>query len=694
MLGFCLATSSQVNIFVSPLGDDLAAGTESLPVKTIPRAMELVRSAKTKGNENINVFLRGGDYFIDKTIVFGPEDGGSDGRAVTWSAYPGETPVLNGGVIIGNWKTARVNGVKAWTASLPEVAEGKWNITQLFVNDTRAPLARYPKSGFFRVLDPLIPTDREVNPHAYQGNEFISAPGDIQSWKGLNGGTVVILHFWIEERLPLQSFDPALGLVTTGKMTQKVLLEAHPAHTPGNAKYYVENFVGALTDPGEWYLDQQSGTLWYIPKPGESPANTLVYAPWTVSIFKISGDAAGEKYVENLHFSGLAFRNTAVDAGAHERASIHGPSKPDAGVISMQSARNCSLGECEFIHLGEAPVIINQPCRDIQIVGNIFEDMAAAGIVVFGRRTDECPGSGVRSILISDNSFHAGGRIFYGSSAIILIEVTEATVRHNLICDYYWSGINLQGSNQGHSILLEKNHIFNIGQGYLSDMGGIYANGRIPGIEIRYNKIHDIECAVYGANCIYLDDRSYHAIAEFNLCYNTNTDLIDVKGSESIIRNNILAFGKGGCIRRASVLTEGGRFVANVEKNILVTTGNPIYRTGYFMDINAPIWNSDLNLIWDYEQNELVCEQQVPSPGKLRITMEEWKKIRGNDRHSVIADPLFRDAENLDFTLDPGSPAFELGFESFDLSDVGPRSPEVWRSILRASESKHPGQPA
>ena len=121
--------------------------------------------------------------------------------------------------------------------------------------------------------------------------------------------------------------------------------------------------------------------------------------------------------------------------------------------------------------------------------------------------------------------------------------------------------------------------------------------------------------------------------------------------------------------------------------------GNPIYRTGYFMDINASIWNSDLNLIWDYEQNELVCEQQVPSPGKLRITMEEWKKIRGNDRHSVITDPLFCDAENFDFTLDPGSPAFELGFESFDLSDVGPRSPEVWRSILRASESKHPGRP-
>jgi hypothetical protein len=40
---------------------------------------------------------------------------------------------------------------------------------------------------------------------------------------------------------------------------------------------------------------------------------------------------------------------------------------------------------------------------------------------------------------------------------------------------------------------------------------------------------------------------------------------------------------------------------------------------------------------------------------------------------SVVADPGFADPANGDFTLKPDSPAYELGFEPIDMSDVGPR---------------------
>ena len=136
-------------------------------------------------------------------------------------------------------------------------------------------------------------------------------------------------------------------------------------------------------------------------------------------------------------------------------------------------------------------------------------------------------------------------------------------------------------------------------------------------------------------------------------------------------------------MRRSSVLTNGWRFLANVEKNILVTRGNSIYRTGYFIDINDPVWNSDLNLIWDYSKKPLSCEQQVPGPDEIRVSFDQWMNIRGNDRHSIIADPLFKDADNLDFRLDEHSPAFELGFENFDLTNVGPRPREIWRKALK-----------
>ena len=53
-------------------------------------------------------------------------------------------------------------------------------------------------------------------------------------------------------------------------------------------------------------------------------------------------------------------------------------------------------------------------------------------------------------------------------------------------------------------------------------------------------------------------------------------------------------------------------------------------------------------------------------------TWIEWRQ-RGKDAHSRYADPLFVAPEKGDFTLNPKSPAFELGFQPIDLTTVGPR---------------------
>ena len=695
-----------LEIYVSPSGNDKWSGRIPKPapdqmdgpVASIQKALELIRFFKGEPyNRTLPqyitppgrlsdgfmqgpaiIWLRGGNYFIDKAI----EIGLAESYPITFMAYPGETPVLNGGVVINNWKVTKVNGVKAWSTTIKEVADGSWNFSQLFVNDMRAQRARYPKSGFFRVEDPLIPTDREVNPHSYAGNEFIAAPGDIKPWKGIDNGEVVILHFWIEERLPIKSFNPKTRLLTTSKMTKKVLLDAHPAHSPGNARYYVENVFETLTDPGEWYLDRPSGTLYYIPKPGETPESTIIFAPKTIKFFNIAGDAEKERYVENIHFRGITFQNTKIDNEAHERSIIGGPEKPESSVIYLNAANYCSFEDCTFKHIGETAIVVDGNSTGIRIVGNVFDDMAGAGVVFLGRPTDGNLAPSTSSILVSDNYFKSGGRVFHGASAMVISYVLNTTVTHNSIQDYYWSGMNIHG-NIANSLVIEKNHIFDIGQGWLSDLGGIYTQGYQPGIEIRGNKIHDINCSVYGGNCIYLDDWSGFAVVEFNLCYNANTDLINIKGSENIVRNNILAFGSQGCMRRASALTNGGRFVANVERNILVARGNPIYRTGYYMDIYDPVWNSDQNLIWDVSKKPLVCVQQASGPEDIKISFDQWVNIRGNDSHSIISDPLFKDAENLNFSLDENSPAFELGFENFDLSNVGPRPKEVWQKALK-----------
>ena len=70
------------------------------------------------------------------------------------------------------------------------------------------------------------------------------------------------------------------------------------------------------------------------------------------------------------------------------------------------------------------------------------------------------------------------------------------------------------------------------------------------------------------------------------------------------------------------------------------------------------------------------------------LSFQQWQK-RGQDVHSVVADPLFVDSKladskladlssvdsaNRDFSLRPESPALKIGFKPIDLSQVGPRA--------------------
>jgi hypothetical protein len=50
----------------------------------------------------------------------------------------------------------------------------------------------------------------------------------------------------------------------------------------------------------------------------------------------------------------------------------------------------------------------------------------------------------------------------------------------------------------------------------------------------------------------------------------------------------------------------------------------------------------------------------------------EWQK-RGQDVHSLVADPLFVDPDHGDFTLKPASPAAKIGFQRIDITQVGRR---------------------
>jgi hypothetical protein len=78
------------DLFVAPDGRDSNAGTKTALLATVQKAQKAVRKLATRGKEPVTVWLQPGTYYAGKSLVFGPEDSGTQVALVTWQAVNGE----------------------------------------------------------------------------------------------------------------------------------------------------------------------------------------------------------------------------------------------------------------------------------------------------------------------------------------------------------------------------------------------------------------------------------------------------------------------------------------------------------------------------------------------------------------------------------------------------------------------------
>lgn len=616
------------------------------------------------------IWMRGGTYRLEATVRIRF----TDSHPIVITSFPGEQAVLDGSKAIDGWEEQQINGSRAWVTRLQDVAAGDWFFRQLFVNGKRATRATLPESGYFLVEDSLGGLENRF------ANQFMLSPRDFGDFYNTKDIEVSVMHYWINHRLAIEAYDPTTGMIRTINKTTYPLIEAHPFHGHGTARYRLENVREGLDAPGDWYLDGTTGDLTYLPKDGETFENTSISAPHLVQLIRVEGELERGRLVENVRMVNLTFQNTAIDFfahnGTHNNAVNSGP-----GVIAFHASRNCSVEDSFFRNIGEYGVQLDFGSSLVTVAGNLFEDMGCGAIKAEGGWLATGAPAIRRTWMnwFTDNTIQRGGRIFHGSPGIVVNKPGGTIIAHNRIEDFYYNGISLGGGplNQftGVETRIENNHVFNIGQGELSDMGAIYVHGTAGGVVIRGNVAHDVAAKVYGGSVLYLDSAASHILVEDNLFHSANTHVINSKGRENIIRNNILAFGKAGIIRRAEY-KPGDMNTLVVTKNILLTNGAPLYRSmpeTHILKTGGIV--SEGNLIWDIGNTDLfVSRPQHFRKPDIRFSFEDWKQQTRNDRLSVIADPLMRDPLNADFTLASPDAVERIGFAMPDFSKVGPRS--------------------
>ena len=569
-----------IQIHVSATARGKADGSDARPYPTLEAARDALRGMKRGGGLTapVRVLVEAGVYRLGQTLVFTPQDGGTKQCPVTWTGNGGR-PLLSGARAISGWTEASINGRPCWQTVLPEVASGSWWFTQLFVNGRRRLRARLPKQGFYRFTG--VPADEAKKDAGVAFHGAMSAcfaPGEIRNFKNLPDVEAVSPDHWYVNHLRIASVDEKKHVVTFAtKGHSRFSRDETGRHT----RFRLDHVAEACTEPGDWYLDRPTGTLSYIPLPGEQMALALVEAPTLDLLLSVKGDAVDpSKRVRHLRFEFFDMRHADWELPRENPGALQSSFNVPAAVRFV-GAEDCALYGCRVSQVSGWAVEVLRGCHRNRIVACALHDLGGGGIKIGHEgglpkgwvdgahgafhgmdaaaigwgpcREDKGGGLPGRdraepsATTVSDCSIHDGGIIFHSAIGVWIGDASRNRVVHNHIWNFNYSGISC-GWNWGYMPAfacdnrIEANHIHGIGHGVLSDMGAIYTLGRQAGTTLSRNYIHDVHSYGYGGWGIYPDEGSSWMRIEGNVVCGTKCGGFHQHyGRDNIVRHNVFA---------------------------------------------------------------------------------------------------------------------------------------------------------
>jgi parallel beta-helix repeat protein len=638
-------TAGAATIFVAPEGNDAWSGSGEKrdgtngPKATIAAALEATRVARARQPaERVEIRLRGGRHPLKEAIRITPADSN-----LTIAAYANERPVVSGGQRLAGWrKVSDASG--RWQAKAPD-----WPFRSLFINGQRKQRARTPNEGFYRI-EGASSQDKPMKLKFKAGNIR-------PEWAERGDVEVVGLFAWSDVRMFIRAVDEANSVATLSG-------NPRPSNREDNARYYIENAPDGLDAPGEWHLDATRRIVTYIAQPGEDLAKAEVIASRLDDLLVLEGEAKNP--VRNVKLQGLTFSHTDWNPGTNGYADSQA-AVAIRGDIRAEFAVHCATEGCTFAQLAGYALELGRGCQSFRVAGNEMADIGAGGVRI-GETTKRSEAADLNhSHVITDNHMHDLGVVYAPAVGVFIMQSGTNRVAHNHIHHLYYTAVSV-GWNWGYQEtpcrenIIEFNHLHDVGQGMLSDMGAVYTLGIQKGTVIRNNLIHDVNSFSYGGWGLYTDEGSSDIVLENNVVYRTKSaGFHQHYGRDNIVRNNIFAFGKEYQLMRT-------REEAHIS---FIFTNNIVYfDSGSLLGSS---WKNekfviDGNIYFDARPNAVVKFAGA--------SFEEWK-ARGHDTNSVIADPGFQDPARRNFTLKPDSVALQRGFKPIDRRRVGVRPRSV-----------------
>ncbi|MDA0564249.1 right-handed parallel beta-helix repeat-containing protein [Streptomonospora sp. S1-112] len=446
--------------FVSPDGDDTAAGGLDTPFATLERA----RDAARESGGPAAVHLRAGTHVLSGTLTLTEADSGT-----VFRAHDGERAVVSGGRTVTGWRES--GGV--WTAEV-----GNLVFRELYVEGRRAEPA---------AVDAL-PEDavRTDTGYATAG----TAP---LAWRSPESVEFVYrgVYPWTEARCPVAAVARE-GDTTVITMAQPGFTQAGDVYNHAWEGYTgsglplptrIENDPAFLTEPGTFALDRSRPgrhVLHYLPLPGEDPATVRVVAPAPHALLRADGardlafeglvlaDATWARTGAFLHYHGTGYYD---GEGAIEKVTIvEGeswvtvPTRTSTvpACVVLTDTTGVRFEGCRFTRLGATALGVRGGAG-LTVRGCDFDTLGAAAVTV----------AGTRGALVEDNLVRRTGLAYPGAPGIGLMDTADCTVTRNHVDDVSHCGIS---AGPGRGTRITRNRVTRT-MGALADGGGVYVSG-------------------------------------------------------------------------------------------------------------------------------------------------------------------------------------------------------------------------
>ena len=681
-----------------------AEGTDG-PFASLARARNAVRELKEKDGlkEPVTVMLRGGRYFLPQTLVLRDSDSGTRDCPVTYTAYPGEKPILSGGTRLTDWQPCKG---KILQCELPEAKGGKWKFRQLFFDGQRQIRARWPK------FDPANPI--------YGGWALIEGPGEKASTTAFKYKPGTFRYHWAEptevevsifpgpgwnmRTVAIKNIDEGTRIVTLA--SDEWNTDVFPWYLPftlePETRFCVENALEELDQPGEWCFDSEDGILYFWP-----PEKSIEDCDTVIPVLDCLVDIQGASW---LRISGFTFTETL------DGDNLHPQGVQGMGAMGLRAGPR-DVGNALRLRRAEHCAIEDNHFRDVGGNAVYLEDYNARNVI----RCNEISGAGANGVClagsklrhpifneVTDNYIHHCGVLNKYVAGVTCGFSDGNRICHNRIEYLPHHAINLANNPIGRNIL-EYNEIRWVCQ-EIADSAAINCWMELPPREgercghiIRYNLISDVygcevrngkvgPSEVFPTSGIYLDNYASNCLVHGNIIVRcTHAGVLVHGGKNNIIENNIIVDCQQNVRLQDVVCTleywnsmAGFMTGIRIERNIGYQTrrGALVFHLDAWTD--RVVARSDENLFFQKGNGKYAIEHvcnlekavRIPAnelPEEERIdTLVKWQAL-GFDTNSRFEDPMFVDPEHDNYGLRPESPAFKLGFEPIDVMKIGLR---------------------